>query len=148
MLDRRDILRVGMGVAALAGVAHAAEESAGELAAPRTAGDAQERLAKAIGECVLTGNACLEHCLRLLGTGDTSLAECAKSVRDMLPVCGAVQALLAGNSPHTKAAVTLCLDVCTDCERACRKHESHHAICKKCADACASTAKAARTFLA
>jgi len=146
MPDRRDVLRMGVGLVALAGVARAAEDASGKSAP----GPSQplRTLAKAIGECVGVGNECLAHCLTLLGSGDTSLADCAKTVRDMLAVCAATQALVASNSTHMKPAVQLCLDVCTDCERACRKHEGHHAVCKACADACAATAKAARAFLA
>jgi hypothetical protein len=59
-----------------------------------------------------------------------------------------VQAVVTSNPRHVKPAVQLCIDVCTDCERACRKHEAHHAVCKACADACAATVKAARVFLA
>jgi len=145
MPDRRDVIRMGVSVLTLAGVAHAAEQS------PETAGESSNgaaALSKAIADCVVTGNACLEHCLKALGNGDTTLAECATNVRDMLAVCAATQTLITGSSARTKAGVQLCLDVCADCERACRKHESHHAICKRCAEACAAVVKVARGFLA
>ena len=148
MLDRRDVLWAGLGLVAFASAARAAEETAQKPAAGGEANQTQRALAKAIGQCIEEGNVCLDHCLVLLGRGDTSLAECAKSVRDMLAVCSATQALVAGSSAHVKAAVQLCIDVCTDCERACRKHEAEHAICKACANACAATIKAARAFLA
>jgi len=148
MLDRRDVLRAGLAFTAFAGVAHAAEETTQKPPAAQGPTEAQQVLAKAIGQCVEAGNVCLEHCLNLLGRGDTSLAECAKSVRDMLAVCSAAQALVVSNSRHVKPTVQLCVDVCTDCERASRKHETHHAVCKACADACAATVKAARVFLA
>ena len=82
------------------------------------------------------------------GSGDTSLAECSKAVRDMLAVCNATQILVVGKPAYVKSAVQLCIDACTDCERACRKHEERHAICKTCAEACAATIKAARAYLA
>ena len=148
MLDRRDMLRVGLGFVAFASVARAAEETAQKPAAASEPNQTQRGLAHAIGQCIEDGNVCLDHCLVLLGRGDTSLAECAKSVRDMLAVCSATQALVAGSSAHVKTAVQLCIDVCTDCERACRKHEAEHAVCKACANACAATIKAARVFLA
>jgi hypothetical protein len=53
-------------------------------------------LAKAIGQCIGAGNTCLDHCLTILGTGDTSLAECGKAVRNMLAVCNATQILVTG----------------------------------------------------
>jgi hypothetical protein len=32
----------------------------------------------------------------------------------------------------------LCIDICGDCEKECRKHEEHHVQCKNCADSCAA----------
>jgi Cys-rich four helix bundle protein (predicted Tat secretion target) len=147
MIERRDLLRVGVGLAAFATVARAADE--GDKPA-LTAGSNQEQLAlaTAIGQCITVGNACLDHCLTLLGGGDRSLAECGRSVRAMLAVCNAAAVLVSSNAGYVKSAVQLCIDACTDCERACRKHEDRHAICKTCADACAATIKAARAYLA
>jgi Cys-rich four helix bundle protein (predicted Tat secretion target) len=148
MIERRDLLRVGVGLAAFATVARAADEAAHKPAAAAGPNQGQQALAKAIGQCITAGNACLDHCLTLLGSGDTSLAECGKSVRDMLAVCNAAQVLVSGNAGYVKSAVQLCIDACADCERACRKHEDRHAICKTCAEACAATIKAARAYLA
>lgn len=131
-------------MAAFAGIARAADEKA----APREATAAEKALITAISGCLAEGNLCMEHCIARLSSGDTSMAECARSVRDMLAVCNATQALVSSNSPRKKAAMQLCIDACDDCERACRKHESHHAICKACADACAAVIKANRAALA
>jgi len=151
MLDRRDLLTAGVGLVAFATVARAADEAAQKPAAAASSEGQQlaaQALAKAIGQCLTAGNACLDHCLTLLGSGDTSLAECSKAVRDMLAVCNATQILVVGKPAYVKSAVQLCIDACTDCERACRKHEERHAICKTCAEACAATIKAARAYLA
>ena len=147
MLERRELLKAGAGLVALAGAAAAADE-VGHEPSTAAASSALQALASAIGGCLTEGNLCLQHCLVALGSGDTTLAECSKAVRDMLAVCTAAQALVASNSAHTKAAVQLCIDTCSDCERACRKHADQHAVCKACADACAVTIKAARAFLA
>ena len=148
MLNRRDMVRTGLAFVALTGVARAAEEAAPKPAAGADSSDTQQAFAKALGHCVIAGTECLQHCLTALGTGDTSLAECSKTVRDMLAVCGAEQILVLGESRRAKTTVRLCIDVCTDCEAACRKHEAHHAVCKACADACAATITAARAFVA
>ena len=147
MLNRRDMVRTGLAFVAFAGVAHAAEESA-PMPAAGGPSDKQDAFARALGQCVTAGNACLQHCLKLLGAGDTSLAECSKAARDMLAVCAAEQTLVLGDSPRAKTAAELCIEVCTDCEAACRKHEAHHAVCKACADSCAATVAAARAWLA
>ena len=147
MLERRELLKAGIGVVALASTAAAADEVAHEHSAAGPS-SAQQALVSAIGGCLTQGNLCLQHCLVALGGGDTTLAECSKTVRDMLAVCSATQTLVAGNSAHAKAAVQLCIDACSDCEGACRKHAEHHAVRKACADACTATIKAARAFLA
>jgi hypothetical protein len=92
--------------------------------------------------CRLTvGEACLAHCLILLGEGDKEMAECAKSVNQMLAICGSLHKLASQNSAYTARFAKLAADVCSDCEKACRKHEKKHAECKACAEACAACLK-------
>jgi Cys-rich four helix bundle protein (predicted Tat secretion target) len=96
-------------------------------------------LATALAGCVTAGNACLPHCLELLGKGETELRACAESVHQMLAVCNATAIVASTNSRHRKTMLELCRDVCRDCEKECRKHADHHAVCKACAEACART---------
>jgi len=98
-----------------------------------------------LDECLNTGRVCIQHCIDLLATGDTSLADCARQVTQMMAVCEAVATLAAADSKHLKMAVELCVAHCTDCEQACRKHAGHHAECKACAEACAASIAAAKT---
>jgi Cys-rich four helix bundle protein (predicted Tat secretion target) len=93
---------------------------------------------------VNAGDACLQHCLDVLAKGDTSLGECAQSVRQMLAVCNAVGPIAVANSKYLKPMARLCVEVCSDCERICRKHGAHHAACKRCAEACARTVAEAK----
>jgi Cys-rich four helix bundle protein (predicted Tat secretion target) len=88
--------------------------------------------------CVNRGEACIDHCIKQLGAGDTSMKDCMDSVSTMLPMCTAVARFAAFDAPRLKEVVKLCVDVCTDCEKECRKHEQHHAQCKNCADSCAA----------
>jgi Cys-rich four helix bundle protein (predicted Tat secretion target) len=88
--------------------------------------------------CVNRGQACIDHCTKQLGAGDTSMKDCMESVSTMLPMCTAVARFAAFDAARLKEVVKLCVDVCNDCEKECRKHEQHHAPCKNCADACAA----------
>jgi Cys-rich four helix bundle protein (predicted Tat secretion target) len=135
MLKRRELIVGGAAVIG-AGVA-LTSAAAAEKAAPRRAGAPAHELAAAASECVRIGEACLQHCLDRLGTGDTSLAACAESVTQMLAICRAVGPFAVAATPHLPALARVCHDVCVECERECRKHETHHAVCKQCADACA-----------
>jgi Cys-rich four helix bundle protein (predicted Tat secretion target) len=88
--------------------------------------------------CVNRGEACIDHCAKQLGAGNTSMKDCMDSVSTMLPMCTAVARFAAFDAPRLREVVKLCVDVCTDCEKECRKHEQHHAQCKNCADSCAA----------
>lgn len=140
MLHRREILLAGAGLALAATGAHAADKGA-------AAGGATS-FTQALANCVEAGNVCMQHCLTALGKGDTSLAECAVAVRDMLAVCNATGVLAAGQAKRLKAAAALCADICTDCEKACLVHADHHAECKACADACAVVVREAKKIAA
>ena len=128
-MNRREVMVAGVGVAALGALkqAEAAEAS------PRSA------LIASAFACVQVGQACQQHCLTQLSSGDTSLAECAATIAAMLPSCEALAALAVQNSLRLKALASVCAVICRDCEKSCRKHEMH-AICKQCADACAACA--------
>ena len=91
-------------------------------------------LAMAAAHCVVAGDACLAHCLILLGDGDTSMAGCAKAVREMLAVCRMLGTLATG-STHLREAAALCTAVCKDCQAECDKHADKHPECKACKDA-------------
>lgn len=133
-MSRRDLLMGSAGTVMVAGLsatpAMAAEEHAGHGTQP-------QGLIAAANACVAEGEACLAHCLAMFAGGDTSLAACAKSVSEMIPVCRAVASLATLDAKHLGQFLGPCIAVCTDCEQECRKHAEKHAICKTCADACA-----------
>jgi Cys-rich four helix bundle protein (predicted Tat secretion target) len=110
-------------------------------------GNPQGGLAHTAAECVLAGQACIAHCLILLGNGDTSVGECAKSVNQMLAVCGALQSLASQQSKYTAGIARVAYDLCLACEKECRKHEDKHAECKNCANACAACAKDCKALI-
>jgi Cys-rich four helix bundle protein (predicted Tat secretion target) len=142
MLTRRDLMIAG-GSAVLA---HAVVASAAD--APAAPTDKGQALTSATAECVRTGEACMQHCLDELATGDKMLGDCAQSVNQMLAICRAVGPVVDAKGKYVKAMVQLCHDVCTDCEQVCRKHAQHHAICAACADACAVVVKASQALIA
>ncbi len=96
-----------------------------------------QALVEAALDCVTKGEACVPHCVGLMEKGDTSLAECLKSVLAMMPLCTAVARLASLDVPRLKDLAKLCGEVCAECEKVCRKHAEHHAVCKACAESCA-----------
>lgn len=139
MLTRRELIAAA--AAALAWQALPAS-------AASAADDKAQALARAASGCVRAGEACLQHCLDLLASGDKSLGDCAKMVTQMLAVCRAVGPIADAGGRHLPAMAQLCQAVCTDCEKVCREHASHHEVCKACADACQTTAAAAKALAA
>jgi Cys-rich four helix bundle protein (predicted Tat secretion target) len=87
-------------------------------------------------DCVKTGQACLDHCLRVLKTGDTSLADCAVAVDELAATCLALSRLAALDSQHLPAFASVASKICAACEAECRKHAEHHAACATCAESC------------
>jgi Cys-rich four helix bundle protein (predicted Tat secretion target) len=104
-------------------------------------------LGAAASQCVLDGQRCLAHCLFLLGNGDDSMADCSKAVNQMLACCTALQSLAAQDSQLLPGMAKVALDACTECEKACKKHNMH-APCRACMESCAECIKQCRAFAA
>ena len=102
----------------------------------------------AVNDCIVKAQQCGAHCLVAFQEGDTTLADCARKVNEMLPICKAFSYQLAGNSPYVKALSAVCRQACEDCEKECRVHEDKHVECKECAEACAQVLAAIETLSA
>ncbi|WP_395760095.1 Csp1 family four helix bundle copper storage protein [Candidatus Raskinella chloraquaticus] len=132
-LTRRTL---ALGVAAAA--AWASLPVVGTGSAMAADGDPKHKaLLAAAGACLAAAEICHAHCLKVLGTGDTSLKICAPLVSATIPVCQALVRLAVLDHGQLKEFAKACLNVCADCETECRKHAGHHAECKVCAEACA-----------
>ncbi len=136
-MNRRHLLRAA-GVAALATLAQSAR---GDHASP----GAYAALVATASDCVATGQVCLAHCIRLLSEGDDSLSDCAKSLNQMLALCGALQNLAAQGAPLVPRLAAVTLQACNSCAEACEPHVGHHAECKACYDACQACIKQCKT---
>ncbi|MGE0054477.1 MAG: four-helix bundle copper-binding protein [Hyphomicrobium sp.] len=97
---------------------------------------AHQALIDAALKCVNKGEVCTNHCITMLGNGDTSLKDCIRTVAAMMPMCEALAKLAALESSHLKDLAKVCSDVCEDCQKECKKHAEHHAACKACAESC------------
>ena len=147
VMSRRAIL-VGAGAlgAALATGASLAGDAPGhrhEDHAPRN-----PSALDAVNDCVVKAQQCVAHCLVAFQEGDTTLADCARKVNEMLPICKAFSYQLASNSPYVKALSPICRQACKDCEAECRKHEDKHVECRECAEACARVVAAIESLSA
>ena len=154
-VSRRGMLSGAVGVAGalLAGRAVAAEEKGGhehggKHYTPGVRNKKHADLVAAVNTCTAKGEACLSHCMETFREGDTTMAECADSVQQMLPVCRAMSSLGVYDSPHLKDLARACMGVCTDCEKVCREHAEHQKECKECADACADVIDRCKKLLA
>lgn len=131
-MNRREAM---LGVAAMAGAAIAANASAGEH--DHHHGMMESALAQALADCIQKGQVCLDHCLGLLGKGETEMAACAKSVNQMLALCTALQQLANQQSAHVPKLASVAMAACRDCEDACKKHADMHEACRACGESCA-----------
>ncbi len=135
-ISRRELL---IGAGALASIAATGVKA--EAVHNHEINTTGQELIDATFDCLKKGQACVDHCLESFKAGDTSLANCADSVQEMLAICAATGKLASFKSNHLKALAAVCADVCKDCEKECRKHEDKHMSCKACADACADCIK-------
>jgi Cys-rich four helix bundle protein (predicted Tat secretion target) len=143
-MDRRTLLSAAAGATALVvGGAHA--QQAQDHSA-HGAGQHQ-KLAAAAGECVLKGQECMNHCINVVKAGDTSLADCMKSVEDLIAACNALRVLTISNSTNLRTFARAVEPICQACETECRKHE-RHAECKACGDSCKACIDAIRATFA
>lgn len=142
-MNRRELLLGGLSIA---GAALAAKVQAAEHHHHHQHTHA-DTLSAATADCIQKGQVCLNHTLELLGQGQKDMANCARSVNEMLAVCGALQALANQNSAHLPKLAALAYDVCKQCEDACAKHPEHE-VCKACGESCAACAKECKKIAA
>ncbi|MDD2774547.1 MAG: four-helix bundle copper-binding protein [Gallionella sp.] len=138
-MDRRSLLLSGVALAgaALVGRAQASEHEHSHHHDSPT----HTSLATTAADCLQKGQVCLNHCLELLGQGEKEMATCAKSVNQMLALCGALQQLANQNSKQLSKLAAIALDACQQCQEECKKHADKHEACKACGESCEACAK-------
>ena len=138
LTDRRKFLVGATAVAAVAAIPSTASAMKGDHKHEHTHHHhgVHQAIVDVSEECIATGKTCLNHCLYLLGTGDTSMAECSKNVNEMIPVCEALVTLALSDSKNLNAFAQVCVAVCKDCAAACKQHIKDHPECKACYDSC------------
>jgi Cys-rich four helix bundle protein (predicted Tat secretion target) len=141
LISRRALLigagAVGAAIASGASLAGDAPGHKHEHHAPK-----HPEILEAVNQCVVKAQQCSAHCLVAFQEGDVTLADCARKVNEMLPICRAFSYQLASNSPYVKALSAVCRQACEDCEKECRVHEDKHVECRECAEACAQVVAA------
>lgn len=141
-MERRELLKTA--AAAVAGAISASALAADHDHAHHDHAGANKRnaaLIAASGDCLKTGEACLAHCIYLLGNGDKTMAACAQSVNELLASCNALMKLAGQDSKYVPALAKVAAEICANCEKECRKHEKHHEECRACAESCAACLK-------
>ena len=144
-MNRRDALLTSGAMfvsASLGAIACGTRSAVAQAPHGHTPGD--PGLIEASFDCLKTGEACIDLVATTLSAGDTSMAGCMITVRDMLAVMGAVSKLATANSKSLPTAAKLAIEACGACEAECRKHAEMHAVCRVCADACLKTVTAAK----
>lgn len=135
LLSRRDALRGAAAVGAALAAGSALAEKGHHHGHNKHGSLVQSAL-----DCQNTGHSCVNHCVDLFKDGDTSVAECADRVNEMLAMTAALAKVASYDSESLGKLAAVCMEVCENCEQECRRHEKHHAQCKACADSCANCA--------
>lgn len=149
-VNRREFIDAASSVAALGMVAvssNALADNDDEHSHRKDHETRHRDLVEAALECVARGQACISHCLDLMASGDTSVAECARSVNLMTPFCDSFARFAIADSKHLKDMAKMCIKVCEDGEKVCREHEDKHVECYECAQACKNSIEECGIFL-
>ncbi|MBF0472615.1 MAG: four-helix bundle copper-binding protein [Nitrospirae bacterium] len=133
-ITRRDVL-AGVGALAFAAVTKGVAE-AGEHDHMHMAATPNAEVVKAANDCVDAGQACIAHCIEMFKSGDNSMAECNETVQVSGKMCNTLAFLALTNSKHLKDFAKICIETCSECEAACKKHEKMVSQCADCAKAC------------
>ncbi|MDD2915916.1 MAG: four-helix bundle copper-binding protein [Gallionella sp.] len=141
-MNRRELLlgSLAMAGAAVVGSARAAEHKHDMSEHHHDASSANLAVAAAASDCLQKGEVCLNHCLDLWATGEKDMASCAKSVNQVLALCGSLQQLANQNSKHLAKLAKVAMVACKECEDECKKFDKH-AACKACGESCAACYK-------
>ena len=146
-MNRRELLVSAGGLAVASAVgAIGTKALAGENKHEHHQHNAPSPIIDSALDCVKTAELCIDHCIEVLATGDTSLAECARRVQELGAVCTTLFKMASHDSVHLKETARLASAICKDCEKECRKHKKHQS-CLNCADACVSCLKECKKIL-
>ncbi len=146
-MDRREFIATAGTVAVAASASQAFAQGMMTSETEEMHPPKYKALEKAANECVATGNDCLRHCFGMYKMKDTSMAECADSVYQLIAGCEALGALAAVNSEHTGHLAKVVEMLCNDCKKECDKFPKI-AVCKACGDACKACAEECRKVAA
>jgi Cys-rich four helix bundle protein (predicted Tat secretion target) len=148
-MDRRSLIQTAA-TSALAALATTASAQSKDAHAHhhQHGGSANAELIAAASACLGTGQACLAHCLVLMGQGDKSMVGCAQSVNQLLAICDALHKVAIQQGSALKDLARVAAKTCEACEKECRKHADKHAECKACADACVDCSKQCKAIAA
>jgi Cys-rich four helix bundle protein (predicted Tat secretion target) len=135
-MNRRDAI-MGLGAAGMAVALSAHAETSGKQPSETSplSRETAEAIQAAALDCVRTGERCIQHCYEMLSGGDTSMADCARRVHDVLAICEAMARLASAGSDKAPAMAKVCAQACKDCLDVCLKHKKHPP-CAACADSC------------
>ena len=106
-----------------------------------------DKLIAAAADCTLKANLCLQHCIVLLGKGETDMAACARSASQAAAICTALQQLAFSNARQLPQLAKVAMDICKECEEECKKTE-RHPECKACKEACIACYKECQAIAA
>ncbi len=147
-MERREFIAAAAATAATLTTATAFAQGhahAGKLPPSPPLTKAQRAVIDGASDCIKAGELCLAHCADNLAAGDAAMADCQRSVMNMLAVCRAMVSVASYRSAppaDLKAMARTCAGFCRSCEKACEKHAAHHDECKRCMESCRACARA------
>ncbi len=155
-MNRRELLSVGVGLAAsahFACTAAASPKAAVPIAKPSSNPDVRAALLAALQTCLMKAEACAAHCQTQLAAGHTEFAHCQAAVADSIAIGWALYGLVSRKSVSAKKLAEACVAACKECSTACAEHKAHfahgmHVECRECMESCDVCVAACLAFIA
>lgn len=144
-MNRRELL---LGAAAMAAAATSSRifASEHEHEHKHAAASPYDKLIAAATDCTTKATLCMQHCIVLMGKGETDLAACARSASQAAAICTALQQLASSNAKQLPQLAKVAMDICKECEEECKKTE-RHPECKACKEACIACYKECKAIV-
>lgn len=134
-ITRREVL-AGAGAFALASAANTAFAAGDMSHKQHSSGSKHAALVDSAFACIISGQACVAHCIELFKAGDATMGKCNAIVQQTNVMCEALAFLGSTNSNLLKDFAKVCMQSCKECEKECNVFANKIAECKDCATAC------------
>ncbi|KAB7666523.1 four-helix bundle copper-binding protein [Bacillus sp. B1-b2] len=103
----------------------------------------EQLVIKSLQECMIVANHCMNECLAEEHVG--RMLDCIYLDRECVEICSHLEQAIIRKSLYAKELAKICIAVCEDCAKECKKHDHKH--CQYCAEICTQCVENCKKYL-